>query len=87
MQSIGIRELKEHTSQVLRRVREKGQSLQVTYRGQVIALILPAPSSKPKAKDLETYWTDLDQLSAEIGAHWPAGVSATDAVREGRREL
>jgi prevent-host-death family protein len=87
MQSIGIRELKEHTSQILRRVREKGQSLQVTYRGQVIALILPAPSSKPKAKDLEIYWTDLDQLSAEIGAHWPTDVSATDAVCEGRREL
>jgi prevent-host-death family protein len=87
MQSIGIRELKEHTSQILRRVREKGQSLQVTYRGQVIALILPAPSTKPKAKDLETYWTELDQLSAEIGAHWPTGVSATDAVHEGRREL
>jgi prevent-host-death family protein len=87
MQSVGIRELKEHTSQILRRVREKGQSMQVTYRGQVIALILPAPTTKPKAKDLETYWSDLDQLSAEIGAHWPAGVSATDAVREGRREL
>jgi prevent-host-death family protein len=87
MQSIGIRELKEHTSQVLRRVREKGQSLQVTYRGHVIALILPAPASKTKAKDLETYWADLDQLSVEIGAHWPKGLSASDAVREGRREL
>jgi prevent-host-death family protein len=87
MQSIGIRELKEHTSQVLRRVREKGQSLQVTYRGQVIALILPAASSKPKVKDLEKYWTDLDQLSAEISAHCPPRISATDTVREGRREL
>jgi hypothetical protein len=30
-------------------------------------------------------WTNLDQLAAEIGAHWPEGVSAAEAVRQERR--
>ena len=37
--------------------------------------------------DLAAYWADVDRLAAEIGARWPAGVSASDAVARGRREL
>ena len=31
-------------------------------------------------------WTDMDRLAAEIGAHWPANVAATEAVRDVRRD-
>lgn len=30
---------------------------------------------------------ELKEHTSEIGAHWPAGISAVDAVREERREL
>jgi hypothetical protein len=30
-------------------------------------------------------WTELDQLAAEISAHWPRGVTAVEAMREDRR--
>ena len=88
MQAIGIRELKQRATHILRRVREKGETIQVTYRGQVVALLIPAPAPKPaKEKQTGAVWTDLDRLAAEIAARWPAGVSAAEAVSEGRRAL
>ena len=86
MHTIGIRELKEQISQVLRRVREQGEEYSVTYYGRVVARVVPVSQGQPVAGDLEV-WSDLDRLAAEIGAHWPSGVSATDAVQEGRRQL
>jgi hypothetical protein len=29
-------------------------------------------------------WAELDHLAAEIEAHWPSGISAAEAVAEGR---
>ena len=87
MDSVGVRELKEKTTQVLRRVREKHEQIQVTYRGEVVALLVPVPSARRKsgvAAD-DAVWAELDQLAAEISANWPKGVSAVEAVREGRR--
>lgn len=87
MRSIGVRELKQRTSEVLRRVREKGESVEVTYRGQVIARLVPVPRPTTADKEWAAVWSDLDRLAAEIGERWPKGRSAADAVREGRREL
>lgn len=84
MPAVGVRELKEHTSRVLRRVREGRGTIDVTYRGKVVARLVPVDEAP---RDLAAYWTDIDRLAAEIGARWPAGVSASDAVAEGRREL
>ena len=83
MVSVGIRELKQQTSELIRLVREKGSEIQVTYHGQVVALLVPV--KKSRAKDESKAWTSLDNLAAEIGAHWPKGVSAAEAVAEGRQ--
>ena len=86
MAAIGIRELKQTTSKVLRRVRERGEEIDVTYRGEVIARIVPvARASKARARATRAVWDDLDRLAREIGAVWPKGVSAVRAVREQRR--
>jgi prevent-host-death family protein len=87
MQSIGIRELKQHTSRILRRVREEGEEILVTYRGRVVARMIPVSVSSSNPAGQAAIWSDLDQLSAEISARWPAGVTASQAVEEGRREL
>jgi len=86
MRSVGVRELKEQASQILRRVR-KGEEVQVTHRGQVIARLIPVSPPPRATRETAAIWSDLDRLAAEIGAHWPAAVTAADAVREGRREL
>ncbi|MGI8643420.1 MAG: type II toxin-antitoxin system Phd/YefM family antitoxin [Thermomicrobiales bacterium] len=49
------------------------------------------PEATPLAAEdqarLEAMWAKREQLIASIKAKWPAGVSAVDAVREGRRDL
>lgn len=86
MPTVGVRELKMRASQVLRRVRA-GEVIDVTYRGRVVARLLPIGPTEPADEEVAAVWADLDQLAAEIGACWPAGATAADAVREGRREL
>jgi prevent-host-death family protein len=85
MEEIGVRELKEKASEVIRRVREDKQSYTVTYRGRVVARLVPA--DRADEDDFEEIWADMDRLAEEIGKKWPKGVSAVDAVREQRREL
>lgn len=81
MDTVGVRELKQHASELIRRVREEGSKIQITYRGEVVALLIPVERHSNEASDA---WEQLDQLAAEIEARWPAGVSAVEAVAEGR---
>jgi antitoxin (DNA-binding transcriptional repressor) of toxin-antitoxin stability system len=83
MRTVGVRELKQHASELIRLIREEGSEIQVTYRGEVVALLIPV--IRTTSKDEALAWAEIDQLSAEIGARWPAGVSAAQAVTESRR--
>jgi antitoxin (DNA-binding transcriptional repressor) of toxin-antitoxin stability system len=84
---VGVRELRQHATEIVRQVRVKRATVQITYRGKVIAQLIPVREILPLPKESSAVWTDLDRLAVEIGARWPAHVSAVDAVREGRREL
>lgn len=46
METIGVRELREHTGDYLRRV-EKGETIEVTDRGRPVALLCPVPPMTP----------------------------------------
>jgi prevent-host-death family protein len=83
MDRIGIRELKERTSEILRRVREDGEQFEVTYHGEPVAQIVP---TKPKvdAQSLAEYWRQWDAIGAELGRMWPEGVTAVDVLRDDR---
>lgn len=86
MDRIGIRELKEHTSDVLRRVREDEESFEVSYHGKVIARVIPV--SEPKVSiSHDEFWQEWDRLTDEVDKNWPASVTAAEAVREDRRDL
>lgn len=87
MVAVGIRELKERTSEVVRRVREQGESIDVTYRGRIVARLVPAGDQGVEAAQWDAIWAERTRLIKDIGAHWPEGVSAVDAVREQRRDL
>ena len=45
MERVGVRELRQNLSVYLRRVR-RGESLEVTDRGQPVAVLQPTPSSR-----------------------------------------
>ena len=70
------------TSELIRLVRQECQQIQVTYRGEVVALLVPVERSEGAAAD--DTWASLDVLAAEIGARWPGDVSSLEAVAEGR---
>ena len=87
MEEIGIRELKQRASEILRQVREEHESFSVTYRGKVVAKLVPAMDSSADLEVASAIWTRMDDLSREVSAHWPTGSSASEAVSEQRREL
>ena len=87
MYSIGIRDLKQQTSKILQRVREQGETVEVTYHGQPVAHIIPVTSPPLNQGQHSTLWADMDELAAKIGKKWPPSLSAVEAVEEGRRTL
>jgi len=87
MITVGIRELKQQTSQILRRVREKGETIEITYRGEAVARLVPVALPEPTNEEVSAVLMNLEDLSAEISAKWPEGVSALDAIHDVRREL
>jgi len=87
MVTVGVRELKQQTSKILRRVREEGETVEITYHGETVARLIPVNPPTPSTKEMAAIWVDLDQLTAEISARWPEGVSAVEAIRDVRREL
>lgn len=83
MITVGIRELRQQASELIRQVREDGRQVEITLRGKPVAMIIPI-EQHVRDEVVTTRWSNLDQLSAEIGARWPVGVSAVEAVAEGR---
>jgi antitoxin (DNA-binding transcriptional repressor) of toxin-antitoxin stability system len=85
MRTVGIRELKRRTSEIVRTLRENGEEVRVTYRGEIVARLVALRLPPRTTRASRRVWTDLDRLAAEIGARWSRGVSAARAVSEGRR--
>jgi prevent-host-death family protein len=87
MAEVGVRELKQKTSSILRRLREGKETVTITYRGRAIAKLVPVEDDDLKQAEAWRVWAEMDELTKEISARWPKGVSAVEAVEEGRREL
>jgi prevent-host-death family protein len=83
MMTIGVRELRQQTSELIRLVQEEGRQIAITRRGKPVALLIPAERSPARQEEADE-WLKLDHLAAEIEARWPEGVSAVEAVAEGR---
>lgn len=86
VERIGVRELKEHASEIMRRVRDQRDMYEITYRGRAIARLVPITEPGTALRP-ELFWTELDRVAAEIGTRWPEGATAGEAVSEQRREL
>ena len=66
MASVGVRELRQRASELLRRV-EAGETIEVTDRGRPVAVLAPLPDRSPierltDAGDLVPSRHDLDDL-------------------------
>ena len=92
MPKVGIRELKNETSEIIRTVREEQVEYVVTYRGQPVATIRPILDEKDGRDIVNTrpdaeFWSQLDELRAEIEANWQSEKTAVELIEEQRRQL
>ncbi len=66
MASIGVRELRQRASELLRRV-EQGETIEVTDRGRPVAVLSPPPKGSPLDRlralgEIDSATEDLDDL-------------------------
>ena len=87
MLSVGVRELKRDASAIVKKVRDEKETVEVTYRGNVVAQIVPVESAEERRTRFDMIWKQMDKLAEEISAKWDSDESAADVVRESRREL
>lgn len=93
-QQVGVRELKNDASEIIRMVREERAEYVVTYRGQPVAVILPVSESVRQVQNEqvlaasrpdEEFWEQLDRLGQELDAQWKSEKSAVELIAEQRR--
>lgn len=70
MPTVGVRELRQRASELLRRV-EQGETIEITDRGRPVALLGPLPAGSPleqlrAAGDIDAASADLDQLPVPL---------------------
>jgi prevent-host-death family protein len=70
MASVGVRELRQRASSLLRLV-EQGETVEITDRGRPVALLTPIPEGSAlermrAAGDVETATADLDDLPEPV---------------------
>jgi prevent-host-death family protein len=70
MTTVGVRELRQRASELLRRV-EAGETIEVTDRGRPVAVLAPLPDHSPikrlrVAGDLVSSQHDLDDLPTPL---------------------
>ena len=68
MDTVGVRELKEQASRLLRRVREEGAIIDITYHGEIIARLIPADPPQPAA--FPPIALALDPTALQAGRAW-----------------
>lgn len=83
MRTVEIIELRKNLNEVVREV-EQGETVDVARNGQVVAQLVPARPRKRPQRDIDEIIADIAQVAAEIGAQWPASVSAQDAIDDVR---
>jgi prevent-host-death family protein len=80
MESVGILEAKTHFSKLLERV-ERGETIQITKRGQPVAVL--APSAEASARDLKQVTAEIRRLRK--GNKLGPGLTIRQLIDEGRR--
>jgi prevent-host-death family protein len=88
MTSVGVRELRQRASELLRLV-EQGETIEVTDRGRPVALLSPLPEGSPLDRlralgEIDPATGDLDDLPEPLVAA-PGVEPPSDALRRLRR--
>jgi prevent-host-death family protein len=89
MPIIGVRELRQRATEVLRQVREQRAEYVITHQGRPIALLLPVNAeeleqamlraARPSRKDA---WARYAEIAQQVRNAWPAGKETEDLLDE-----
>lgn len=85
---IGIRELKNRASEIVREVRESQATYVVTVRGEPVAELRPLPAQgirERRQDEVEQVMAEIDELARRIGRAWRSRKTAVELVEEQRR--
>jgi prevent-host-death family protein len=85
VRTIGVKELKEHLSEVLREVEETGQIVGVSRRGRIVARLVPAGNGRPTSRDPRATIADIASLVAQLSRDLPATVNVEEVINDIRR--
>ena len=89
-ETVGVRELKTHAAQILRRVRDARASYVVTHRGRAIGVILPldgVDDASHSAQDVSatTAWEAFVRAGRRLERRFAPGTSGVDLLSAMRR--
>ena len=85
MERIGIRELRQHASEWVRRARA-GERIEVTRRGEVVAVLGPAPTNGGLAELRQAGRLKPASLASPLPSPVRTHRSASDALAEHRAD-
>jgi prevent-host-death family protein len=92
MPTIGVRELRERTTEVLRQVREAQAEYIITDQGKPVALLLPVDSAAVEAAMVQAGkqgvadgWETYRRVIEQVRQDWPTDKSTQELMDEIRR--
>ncbi len=87
--TIGVRELKNKTSQIVRTVREEAAEYVITVRGEPVAVLRPLTeedSEQLQREERETVLRELDILAGKVADNWVSEKTGLEILEEMREE-
>ena len=92
MVAVKIEDLKLRADEIVRRLRETGEPVQILDEEHVVAKLVPATAADEAAlladdEEVRRWLAELDKLSEEIAAAVPPGTTLVDVMRDMRREF
>ena len=86
--TIGVRELKNQTSRVIRAVREELAEYVVTLRGEPVAVLRPLTEEEAqrlRRVEIDETLAEMRTLAQQVGAAWTSPKSGVELIAEQRR--
>jgi prevent-host-death family protein len=86
--TIGVRELKNHTSRVIRAVREEMSEYVVTLRGEPVAVLRPLTEEEAqrlRQVEIDAALAEMKALAQEVASAWTSEKSGVELIAEQRR--
>jgi len=92
MTMIGVRELRQQTSELLRKLKEEKAEYIITYQGQPVALLLPLDTEAVEQAIVQVGkqgaargWNVYAQAAERVRANWPASADTQTLLDDIRR--